>query len=90
MDLWRSSLENTWHNRAKQKIEKLRKQNIESDSKYLTEGIAEKIMEYTQKEKVDVIIMGSSNRLGGISIKALGTVTRKVCELADCAVLKIH
>jgi nucleotide-binding universal stress UspA family protein len=38
-----------------------------------------------------MIVMGSSNRLKGISkIKALGSVTRKVSELADWPVLIIH
>ncbi len=38
-----------------------------------------------------MIVMGSSNRLSGISkIKALGSVTRKVSELANCPVLIVH
>jgi len=38
-----------------------------------------------------MIVMGSSNRLKGISkIKALGSVARKVSELADCPVLIVH
>lgn len=48
-------------------------------------------MEYAHDEKVDMIVMGSNNKLKGISkIKALGSITRKVSELADCPVLIIH
>ncbi len=84
-------MENTWHKRAQEKIKKLRGQNHQSDSKCLTGDIAEKILEYAHDKKVDMIVMGSSNRLKGISkIKALGSVTRKVSELADCPVLIIH
>lgn len=91
MNLMSSSMEDAWHERAQQKIETLKEQNIESSSKCLTGDIAEKILEYASDEKVDVIVMGSSNRLKGISkIKALGSVTRKVSELADCPVLIIH
>ena len=87
----RPSVENTWHKRAQEKIKKLSEQNLQSDSKSLTGDIAEKILEYSHAKKVDIIVMGSSNRLKGISkIKALGSVTRKVSELADCPVLIIH
>jgi nucleotide-binding universal stress UspA family protein len=87
----RPSMENTWHERAQEKIKKLSEQNLQSDSKCLTGDIAEKILEYSHANKVDMIVMGSSNRLKGISkIKALGSVTRKVSELADCPVLIIH
>ena len=87
----RPSMENTWHKRAQEKIKLLREQNLQSDSKCLAGDIAEKILEYSHDKKVDMIVMGSSNRLKGISkIKALGSVTRKVSELADCPVLIIH
>ncbi len=50
-----------------------------------------KLLEYARNEKIDMIVMGSSNRLKGLSkIKALGSVTRKVSELADCPELIIH
>jgi nucleotide-binding universal stress UspA family protein len=85
------SVENSWHKRAQEKIKKLSEQNLQSDSKSLTGDIAEKILEYAHAKKVDLIVMGSSNRLKGISkIRALGSVTRKVSELADCPVLIIH
>jgi nucleotide-binding universal stress UspA family protein len=85
------SVENPWHKRAQEKIKKLSEQNLQSDSKSLTGDIAEKILEYAHAKKVDLIVMGSSNRLKGISkIRALGSVTRKVSELADCPVLIIH
>jgi nucleotide-binding universal stress UspA family protein len=87
----RPSMENTWHKRAQEKIKKLGEQSLQSDSKCLTGDIAEKILEYAHSNKVDIIVMGSSNRLKGISkIKAMGSVTRKVSELADCPVLIIH
>jgi nucleotide-binding universal stress UspA family protein len=85
------SVENSWHKRAQEKIKKLSEQNLQSDSKSLTGDLAEKILEYAHAKKVDLIVMGSSNRLKGISkIRALGSVTRKVSELADCPVLIIH
>jgi nucleotide-binding universal stress UspA family protein len=81
----------TWHKRAQQKIKELRERNIKSDSKSLTGDVVKKILEYAHDEKVDMIVMGSNNKLKGISkIKALGSVTRKISELADCPVLLVH
>ena len=83
--------ENGWNKRAKEKIEKLKELKIKSDSECLTGPTAEKILEYADAIKADMIVMGSSNRLRGISkIKALGSVTRKVSELANCPVLIVH
>ncbi|MDR4489474.1 MAG: universal stress protein [Candidatus Nitrosocosmicus sp.] len=91
MNLGPSSVKNTWQKLAQIKIQKLREQNIKSEYKCLTGDVAEKILEYTLNEEVDLIIMGSGYRLRGISkIKALGSVTRKVSELATCPVLIIH
>ena len=40
--------------------------------------------------KIDMIIMGSHRLKGLPKIKALGSVTRKVSESADCPVLIVH
>jgi nucleotide-binding universal stress UspA family protein len=86
-----TTTENQWHKGAQKKIMKLSEQNIPSDSTCLTGNVAEKILECAYAKKVDMIVMGSSNRLKGISkIKALGSVTRKVSELANCPVLIVH
>jgi len=83
--------ENKWKERAKEKIEKLSERNIKSDSECLIGHAAEKIAEFADAKKADLIVMGSSKRLKGISkIKAIGSVTRKVSELANCPVLIVH
>jgi len=83
----KTSKENQWIKKVQQNINKLNQQNITSESICLTGNAAEKILEYAST----MIVMGSSNRLKGISkIKALGSVTRKVSELADCPVLIVH
>lgn len=51
---------------------------------------ADEILRFAQDNKIDTIVMGS-RRLKGVSkLRALGSVTRKVSELADCPVLIIH
>ncbi|HEU5119491.1 MAG TPA: universal stress protein [Candidatus Nitrosocosmicus sp.] len=87
------ALEKGWNKRSKDLIEKLNndKDIIGIDSKCLTGNAAEKILEFANTNKTDIIVMGASHRLKGISkIKALGSVTRKVSELANCPVLVVH
>jgi nucleotide-binding universal stress UspA family protein len=87
----RTTVEDTWSVRANEQIKKLSNRNIQSDSQCLRGSIAEKILEYANMKTIDIIVMGSSNRLKGVSkIKALGSVTRKVSELANCPVLIVH
>jgi len=90
MDL-ATTIENQWPKRVQKQLKKLSEQNITSESTCLTGNVAEKILEYAKAKKVDMIVMGSSNRLKGLSkIKALGSITRKVSELSDCPVLIVH
>ena len=86
-----TTIENQWPNRAQKQLKKLIEQDIASESMYVTGNAAEKILECAKSKKVDMIVMGSSNRLKGLSkIRALGSVTRKVSELAECPVLIVH
>ncbi|MEJ7642689.1 MAG: universal stress protein [Candidatus Nitrosocosmicus sp.] len=83
--------ENGWSKRAKEKIKQIHDQKITANIECLTGPPAEKILGFADAKKADMIVMGSSNRLRGISkIKALGSVTRKVSELANCPVLIVH
>lgn len=87
------ALEKGWNKRAKDLVEKLKndKDILEIDSKCLTGNAAEKILEFANTNKTDIIVMGASRRLKGMSkIKALGSVTRKVSEFANCPVLIVH
>ena len=84
----RTTVENLWPKREQKHIERLSAQNIVSEDMCLTGIAADKILECANSKKVDMIVIGSSNRLRGISkIKALGSVTRKVSEMANCPVL---
>jgi nucleotide-binding universal stress UspA family protein len=42
------------------------------------------------KQKVDLIIMGSTGLRGFSKIRALGSVSRHVCENANCPVMLVH
>jgi nucleotide-binding universal stress UspA family protein len=87
------ALEKGWNQRANTIIEKLKKEkNITHIRSYCAWGIAsEEILKFVQDNKIDMVVMGSGKRLKGISkIGALGSVTRKVSEMADCPVLIVH
>jgi nucleotide-binding universal stress UspA family protein len=51
---------------------------------------AEQILRFAKNNKMDLIVMGSRRLKGVLKIKALGSVTRKVSEIADCPVLIVH
>ena len=51
---------------------------------------AEAILKFARGRKIDLIIIGSQGLHGIGKIKALGSVSRKISELANCPVLIIH
>jgi nucleotide-binding universal stress UspA family protein len=86
-------LKEGWLKMAKEKINPfLEKENIKFNTTVLTEEqpVSEQIVKFASENKVNLIIVGSQ-RLNKISkIKALGSVSRKISENADCPVMIIH
>jgi nucleotide-binding universal stress UspA family protein len=50
----------------------------------------EKIIEFANNEKVDLIVIGSVGLSGLSKVKVLGSVSRSVSERASCPVLIVH
>jgi len=50
----------------------------------------EAILEYSKAKKIDLIIIGSQGLKGIEKLKALGSTSRKVSELAKCPVMIVH
>jgi nucleotide-binding universal stress UspA family protein len=48
------------------------------------------ITDFAQSEKVDLIVIGSTGLKGIHTIRALGSVSRKVAEGAKCPVMLVH
>ena len=87
-------LKEGWIKMAKEKINPLlEKENIKFITTVLTDEqqpVSEQILKFASDNKVNLIIVGS-RRLNKISkIRALGSVSRKVSENADCPVMIIH
>jgi len=53
-------------------------------------NIAEEILKIAKQKLADIIVIGSQGLHGIGRIKTLGSVSRKVSELADCAVLIVR
>jgi nucleotide-binding universal stress UspA family protein len=86
----RRELEEGWNKLGESKIRQIQKDRIRATCECLSGSADEQILRFTKNNKIDMIVMGS-RRLKGVSkIKALGSVTRKVSELADCPVLIVH
>jgi nucleotide-binding universal stress UspA family protein len=86
-------LKEGWIKMAKEKINPiLEKENIKFNIIVSTEEqpVSDQIIKFTSENKIDLIIIGS-HRLNKLSkIKALGSVSRKISETADCPVMIIH
>jgi nucleotide-binding universal stress UspA family protein len=64
--------------------------NIKIDTILLNGYPAEKIIEFANNKKVDLIVIGNVGLSGLSRIKALGSVSRNVSERASCPVLIVH
>ena len=62
------------------------------DAKYdiISGKPVEMILKFAKGRKVDQIVMGSQGLHGMNKLKVLGSVSRKVSELAPCAVMIVH
>jgi nucleotide-binding universal stress UspA family protein len=72
------------------KKQKYAHHNIKIDTILLNGYPAEKIIEFANNKKVDLIVIGNVGLSGLSRIKALGSVSRNVSERASCPVLIVH
>ena len=86
----RRELERGWDKLIEIKTHETEKNNVNLSGECRYGSAADQILRFAKNNKIDTIVMGS-RRLKGVSkIKALGSVTRKVSELAECPVLIVH
>ena len=86
----RRELEQGWNKLAEIKTHELDKKHVHTTSDCLVGSAADQILRYTKNTKIDMIVMASPRLKGLSKMKALGSVTRKVSEMADCPVLIVH
>ncbi len=71
----------------------LEKEDIKFNTTVLTDeqqSVSEQILKFATENKIDLIIIGSQRLNKFSKIKALGSVSRKISENADCPVMIIH
>jgi nucleotide-binding universal stress UspA family protein len=86
----RRQLEKGWDKMVEVKTLEIENANVALRGERRYGSAAEQILRFAKSNKIDMIVMGS-HRLKGLSkIKALGSVTRKVSEIADCPVLIVR
>lgn len=58
---------------------------------WVVEGlVSNELLKLIKELKIDLVFIGSKGLSGFSRIKALGSVSRKISELADCPVMIIH
>jgi nucleotide-binding universal stress UspA family protein len=83
-------LEQGWNKLAEIKMHDLEKNKVRITCDCLVGSAADQILRYAKSSKIDMIVMASHSLRGLSKIKALGSITRKVSEMANCPVLIIH
>ena len=67
----------------------VKKRGVESYQAGIVQGVpAEQIIEFARKNSVDIIVMGSRG-VGTLEMLMLGSVSTKVCHLADCSCVTV-
>jgi nucleotide-binding universal stress UspA family protein len=76
----------------KEKVDRFHNQERQFDikTKVSIGYTADKIIEFANEEQVDLIVMGTTGLTGVSKIKALGSVARKVSEMAKCSAMLVH
>jgi nucleotide-binding universal stress UspA family protein len=86
----RRQLEMGWEKLFETKMHEIENDNLRLTGECRYGSAADQILRFAKSNKIDIIVMGS-RRLKGLSrLKALGSVARKVSELAECPVLIVH
>jgi nucleotide-binding universal stress UspA family protein len=75
---------------AEKKDEMKKLDDFEIKTKVLVGNIADEIIDFTNKELVDLIVIGNVGRSGMSKIRTLGSISRSVSERAHCPVMIVH
>lgn len=86
----RRELELGWNKLVELKSHEIEKTNVDMINYCMFGSTAEQILRFAKNNHVDLIVMASRRFRGVYRVKALGSVARKVSELAECPVLLIH
>jgi nucleotide-binding universal stress UspA family protein len=66
------------------------KKGIKAQTKIVVRRPADQILKFAEKEKIDLIVIGSTRLKGLARVRALGSVSRNVAAKAPCPVLTVR
>lgn len=90
MKKWKDTVKNDTEKMLKSVTQKCQEKGI-TISYNMSEGnIVEAILNFSQKKKISLIVIGSQGLHGIGKIKSLGSVSRRVAEHARCPVLIVR
>ena len=73
-----------------EKVLLCKKNGFKADQTVTSGNISHEILKFAKKKKISLIVIGSQGLHGIGKIKALGSTSRKVSELASCPVLIVR
>ena len=86
----RRNLELGWNKFVELKAHEIEETKVVMTDYCVFGSAADQILRFARNNNIDLIVMASRRLQGIYKVKALGSVTRKVSELADCPILIVH
>ena len=63
---------------------------INARTEVLEGSTASELLKFIKKNHIDLVVIGSKGLSGVSKINALGSISRKISEMADCPVMIVH
>ena len=87
-------IKNSVKNSVESHLQEIQKEQKESGvivKGFVLEGdVTKKILKFIQDKNIDLVIIGSKGRSGVSKIITLGSISRKISELAECPVVIVR
>lgn len=87
---WKKSAKEDTEKMLKREVSRCDSKGISATYKILEGNVADSILDYSKRRRATLIVIGSQGLSGVKKIKILGSVSRKVSELAPCPVLIVR
>lgn len=85
-----AKIKNSVKENIQKKADKLAGEKIRTRTWVVEGTAADEILKLIKQNSIDLVVMGSVGLSGISRIRALGSVSRRVSEMADCPVIIVH
>lgn len=90
MKKWKSRVKSDTEKMLAREVEQCKKKGVSAKYKIGSGNISQEILKISKNKKISIIIIGSNGLHGIGKLKSLGSVSRRVSELADCPVMIVR